>query len=89
MLKTTRSKGKENQREINGDNLNNMRPEATKHFRNKKQQYLRGKINELANLLMDLRGVIYLAVTQCGLSTAICLQIPTTFRIGGRTTLSY
>jgi hypothetical protein len=30
--------------EINGDNLNNV----SRHFRNKKREYLKGKINELA-----------------------------------------
>jgi hypothetical protein len=34
--------------EINGDNLNNVRHEASRHFRNKKREYLKGKINELA-----------------------------------------
>jgi hypothetical protein len=34
--------------EINGDNLNNVRCEANRHFRNKKREYLKGKINELA-----------------------------------------
>jgi hypothetical protein len=33
---------------INGDNLNNIRREASKHFRNKMQQYLKEKINDLA-----------------------------------------
>jgi hypothetical protein len=33
---------------INGDNLNNVRREASKHFRNKKKEYLKYKINELA-----------------------------------------
>jgi hypothetical protein len=33
--------------EINGDKLNNVRPEASRHFRNKKREYLQGKINEL------------------------------------------
>jgi hypothetical protein len=32
--------------EINGDNLNNVRKEASRHFRNKKKEYLKGKINE-------------------------------------------
>jgi uncharacterized protein YaaR (DUF327 family) len=35
-------------REINGDNLNNVRCEASRHFRNKKREYLKDKINELA-----------------------------------------
>jgi hypothetical protein len=30
------------------DNLNNVRYEASKHFRNKKREYLQDKINELA-----------------------------------------
>jgi hypothetical protein len=34
--------------EINGDNLNNVRREASRHFRNKKREYLKDKINELA-----------------------------------------
>jgi hypothetical protein len=34
--------------EINGDNLNNIRREASRHFRNKKREYLKDKINELA-----------------------------------------
>jgi hypothetical protein len=34
--------------EINGDNLNNVRREASKHFGNKKREYLKDKINELA-----------------------------------------
>jgi hypothetical protein len=34
--------------EINGDNLNNVRREASRHFRNKKREYPKDKINELA-----------------------------------------
>jgi hypothetical protein len=34
--------------EINGDNLNNVRCEASRHFRNTKREYLKNKINELA-----------------------------------------
>jgi hypothetical protein len=34
--------------EINGDNLNNIRREASRHFRNKMLQYLQDKINDLA-----------------------------------------
>jgi hypothetical protein len=33
--------------EINWDNLNNVRPETSRHFRNKKREYLKVKINEL------------------------------------------
>jgi hypothetical protein len=33
--------------EINLDNLNNIIREASKHFRNKKREYLKDKINEL------------------------------------------
>jgi hypothetical protein len=31
---------------INGDNLNNVRREASRHFRNKKREYLKDKINK-------------------------------------------
>jgi uncharacterized protein YaaR (DUF327 family) len=34
--------------EINGDNLNNARREASRHLRYKKREYLKGKINKLA-----------------------------------------
>jgi hypothetical protein len=33
---------------INGDILNNIRCDAGRHFRNKKREYLKDKINELA-----------------------------------------
>jgi hypothetical protein len=33
---------------INGDNLNNIRHEVSRHFRNKKREYLKDKIDELA-----------------------------------------
>jgi hypothetical protein len=34
--------------EINGDNLNNVRREASRYFRNKKTEYLKDKIVDLA-----------------------------------------
>jgi hypothetical protein len=34
--------------EINGANLNNVRHEASRYFRNKKREYMTNKINELA-----------------------------------------
>jgi hypothetical protein len=33
--------------EANEDNLNNVRQEASRHFRNKKREFLKDKINEL------------------------------------------
>jgi predicted NACHT family NTPase len=33
--------------EISGDNLNNIRCEASRYFRNKNRKYLKDKINEL------------------------------------------
>jgi hypothetical protein len=38
----------QNPSEVNGDNLNNVRREVSRHFRNKKREYLKDKINELA-----------------------------------------
>jgi hypothetical protein len=35
--------------EINGNNLKNIRREASRHFRNKKMEYLKDKINEVAS----------------------------------------
>jgi hypothetical protein len=34
--------------EINGDNLINVKREASRHFKNKKREYLNDKVNELA-----------------------------------------
>jgi hypothetical protein len=52
MLKIIRSKAKlqwlQDQSKIKGDNLNNVRLEASRYFRNKKREYLKDKINELA-----------------------------------------
>jgi hypothetical protein len=37
----------QNPNQINGDNLQNSRHETSTAFRNKKREYLKGKINEL------------------------------------------
>jgi hypothetical protein len=37
----------QNPSQINGDNLHNLRRETSRTFRNKKREYLKGKINEL------------------------------------------
>jgi hypothetical protein len=34
--------------EINGDGVNTVRREASRHFRKEKREYLKGKINEVA-----------------------------------------
>jgi hypothetical protein len=49
---------------INGDNLNNIKHEASRHFRNKKRKYLKGRTNELATIsknksIRDLYRGIY------------------------------
>jgi hypothetical protein len=41
--------------EINGNNLNNIRRETSWHFRNKKSEYLKDKIDDLA---MNIRTCI-------------------------------
>jgi hypothetical protein len=59
MLKFIRSKEKakfqllEDPSEINGDNLNNVRSEASRYFRKQKREYLKDKINELATNSKD------------------------------------
>jgi hypothetical protein len=37
----------QNPNQINGDNLQNVRRETSTTFRNKKREYLKGKINDL------------------------------------------
>jgi hypothetical protein len=34
--------------EINGDNLNNVRCETSRHYRKKEREYLKNRIDELA-----------------------------------------
>jgi hypothetical protein len=54
MFKTIRSKERsqtavvKDSCQINGDNMNNIEHEASRHFRSKKREYLKGRINELA-----------------------------------------
>jgi hypothetical protein len=50
-------------REINGDNLTNVGCETSRYFRNKKREYLKDKINELAtnengDLLADSHNIL-------------------------------
>jgi hypothetical protein len=37
----------QNPSQINGDNMKNLRRETSRTFRNKKREYLKGKVNEL------------------------------------------
>ena len=41
------------------DNLNNVRHEASKHFRNKKKEYLKAKIDELEtnSMIRNMRDI--------------------------------
>jgi hypothetical protein len=51
--------------ETNKDNLNNVRHEASRYFRNKKREYLKDKVNELTlnsknkNIRDLYRGINY------------------------------
>jgi hypothetical protein len=63
--------------EMNGDNLNNIKREASRYFRNKKREYLQDKINECAKHSknkknrypyrgkINLRGATSLEVAWC------------------------
>jgi hypothetical protein len=80
--------------EINGDNLNNVRREASRYSRNKNKEYLKDKINELAtnsktkNIRDPYRGINELKKDLQPRKNlvkdemAICFQISTTFKIG-------
>jgi hypothetical protein len=45
----------QNPSKINGNNLTNVRCEASRHFRNKKQEYLINRNLEMNNRNMDIR----------------------------------
>jgi predicted nucleotide-binding protein (sugar kinase/HSP70/actin superfamily) len=68
---------------VNGDNLNNIRCETSRHFRNKMREYLKDKIDELAknkNIRDLCRGINdFKRGYQPTSNLVICLQIPTTF----------
>jgi hypothetical protein len=63
IIKKAKLKWLQDPREINGDNLN-KRCDARRHFMNKKREYLKDKINEIAtsskNKITDLYGGIYM-----------------------------
>jgi hypothetical protein len=42
--------------EVNEDNLSNVRRETSRHFRNKKGEYLKDKLNELESNNSILKG---------------------------------
>jgi hypothetical protein len=46
-MKQAKMQWLQNPNQSNVDNLNNVRREASRHFRNKKKEYLKSKINEL------------------------------------------
>jgi hypothetical protein len=88
--------------ETNGDNLDNVRRETSRHFRNKKREYLKDKINELAtnSKSQNIRDLYRVIIgfkrgyqprnNLLKMKMGICFRIPTIFLIGGRTTfLSY
>jgi hypothetical protein len=66
--------------EINGDNLNNVRREASRYFREKKKkEYLKDNINELAtNSKNKYIRDVYKGIHEFKRGL-ICLQIPTIF----------
>jgi hypothetical protein len=51
---------------VNKDNLSNVRREASRHFRNKKREYVKDKINEteLNSKNKNIRG-LYRGITKC------------------------
>jgi hypothetical protein len=60
---------------INGDNLNNIRSEASRHFRNKMMEYLRDKIDELAknSKNKNIRD-LYRGINEFNMLIKICLN---------------
>jgi hypothetical protein len=56
----------QNSNQSNIDNLNNVRREAGRHFRNKKKEYLKVKVNEL-----ETNGKIKKSETCIGVSLTL------------------
>jgi hypothetical protein len=84
--------------EINVDNLNKVRCEVSRYFKNKKREYLKYKINEIAtnsknkNIRDLYRGIngfkrgYQIRNNVVKDEKGDCLHIPIIFQIGGRTT---
>jgi hypothetical protein len=78
----------QNPSQINGDNLQNLRCETNRIFRNKKREYLKGKVNELEtnnknkNIRDLYRGIngfkkgYHLKLMLSRMRMVICSQIP-------------
>jgi hypothetical protein len=49
---------------VNEDNLGNVRREASRHFRNKKREYLKDKINEVSDSKNKNVGDLYRDITE-------------------------
>jgi hypothetical protein len=76
---------------INGYDMNSVKPVASSYFRNKKREYLKDKINELAmnrknkNIRDLYRGINEFKISYqprsnlVKMSIVICLQFPTTY----------
>jgi len=90
----------ENPKQSNAYNQNNVRREASRHFRNKTKEYLKTKIEELQNKtknisylntgIMTLRRVTSLELIQYWMRRVIWLQTPTAFWLDqGIISLSY
>jgi hypothetical protein len=55
--KQTKLQWLQNPSEINVNNLNNIRCEASRYFRNKKREYLKDRINELATKSKNMKDL--------------------------------
>jgi hypothetical protein len=75
----------------NVDNLNNVRHEANRHFRNKRKEYLKAKIDNYkisetcTGASLILKMVTNLELMLCRTRRVIWLQTPTVFWLGGGT----
>ena len=58
-MKQTKLQWVQDQSQRNVDNLNNVRREATRHFRNKKKAYLKAKIEDIEtnSKIKNIRGL--------------------------------
>jgi hypothetical protein len=50
--------------EVNEDNLSNVRWETSRHFRNKKREYLKDKINQLKSNSKNNKGDLYRGINE-------------------------
>jgi hypothetical protein len=73
-MKQAKLRWVQNPNQSNADNLNNVRREAGRHFRNKEKEYLRGKV-------VGLKLIIRYKISETGIGATGTLRMVTSLEL--------